>query len=173
MQSQVLKKQGRHHFMSEIGYQAAWYHKLNVLDINLEMPVEEKEERFWQRSGGFAIDKDHAGFNLIPVFDCLNNQFGTCEVRKRPLNKDPLLFDNESFISFEERPEWNVCEKCRFENVRANAKRTKKFIPHIWFKKIRLRAMTETKTYETHEKSRSIWSSKLQDEMLSKVFSNI
>jgi hypothetical protein len=140
-----VEKAGKTHFMSEIGYQGAWYHKLNVLDINLEMPVEEKEERFWQRSGGFAIDRDHAGFMLIPVFDCENNQFGQCEVRKRPLNKDPLLFDGDQSVSFYERPEWKVCERCRFQKVRSNAKRTKKFVPHLWFKRIRLKAMTENR----------------------------
>lgn len=147
-----VEKSGKTHFMQEVGYQAAFHHKLKVLDINLEMHVEEKQERFWQRVSKMALEEDSAGNLLVPVFDCENNQWGTCEVRKRPLNKKPLITSPDDFILFAQRKSWKVCEKCRFKKVRANQKREKRFIPTIWFRVSKVKLMTETRVVRALKK---------------------
>lgn len=131
----------------EIGRTGVLYNKLKWLDINLEMPREDKEERFWQREVGVAIDEDHAGKIVFPIFDCANNQNGTCEVLKKMPNKNPLLLYPEDIAAYDENRHWQICTKCRGERTRSNAKRTKRYIPAIWFKTKRVRVMTERRLY--------------------------
>lgn len=139
-----IEKAGKTYFMQELAYYAAQYHKIKVLDINLEMPIEDKEERFWQRATCMALDDDHAGKLLTPIFDCENNQFGTCQVRKKKLNKTDLLKTVESYVYFHDRKDWEVCQQCRNDNKkRLNAHKNKKFIPAIWYKENRIKVMNE------------------------------
>jgi len=46
-------------------------------------------------------------------------------------------------VRYIDRPEWRVCDKCRFERTRKNAINTEKFIPAIWFKKTKIRKITD------------------------------
>ncbi|MGD9156869.1 MAG: hypothetical protein PVG39_00545 [Desulfobacteraceae bacterium] len=142
-----IEKSGKTWTAQEIGRTGVIYNKLKWLDINLEMPTEDKEERFWQRETGFAIDEDHAGKIVFPIFDCQNNQHGTCEVLRKPLNKSALLLYPEDIAAYDENKHWQVCTKCREERTRSNAKRTKRFIPAIWFKTKRIKVMTERRLY--------------------------
>jgi hypothetical protein len=142
-----IEKSGKTWTAQEIGRTGVIYNKLKWLDINLEMPTEDKEERFWQRETGFAIDEDHAGKIVFPIFDCQNNQHGTCEVLRKPLNKNALLLYPEDIAAYDENKRWQVCTKCRGERTRSNAKRTKRFVPAIWFKTKRIKVMTERRLY--------------------------
>ena len=145
-----VEKAGKSRMIQEINYQGVIHHKLKILDINLEMSSEEKSERFWQRCGNYAVDEENSGNVIFPVLDCENNQFGTCEIRSRKLNKRDLLtnWDDDS-VSFEERPDWKICQKCRFEISRKNVKRTKRFIPMIWFKETKIRQINENRVKKT------------------------
>lgn len=138
-----VEKSLKSYLMQEIAYYGVVYNKLKVLDINLEMPQEEKNERLWQRAGQFAIDKEHAGKIIHPIFDCENNQFGTCQIMKKKLNKNDLLKTYDDMISFQDRKDWKICTKCRDEKIRLNAHKNKRFIPAIWFTTSNIRVMTE------------------------------
>lgn len=141
-----VEKALKSYCMQELGHHGVMYHKCKVLDINLEMPVEDKEERYWQRLGGMAIDREHSGKIIHPIFDCENNQFGTCQILKRKVNKNDLLKSMDDLVSFQDRKDWKICTKCRFDtNVRANAHRHKRFIPAIWFKTTNVKMMTESR----------------------------
>lgn len=148
-----VEKSGKTHFMQEIGYQAVRFNRLKVLDINLEMNEEEKAERFWQRLGCYAADDDHAGNLVVPVFDCENNQNGRCEVLKRTPNKYPLLDSPDDAILYEERKSWKICTKCRSERYKANTKKTKRFIPTIWYEPSRIYPLTEMRMVRTINKA--------------------
>lgn len=131
--------------MQDVGIYGVLYHKLKVLDINLEMPKEDKEERFWQRTGNFAVDKEHSGRIIYPIFDCENNQYGTCQILKRKLNKKDLLRNQDDLVSYLDRKDWKICSKCRDEKTRANAHKNKRFIPAIWFKESNVKMITESR----------------------------
>jgi len=146
-----VEKSGKTHFMQEVGYRGVIHHKLKILDINLEMPIEDKQERLWQRLGNYALDHEHAGELIIPVFDCENNQFGTCEVRKRKLNAKDLLYSIDDLVSYNERRDWRVCQKCRNKQDK-RAKKTKRFIPAIWFKVIKIKPISEKRIINTVKK---------------------
>lgn len=138
-----IEKSGKTYFLQEIGRTAANYFKLKVLDINLEMSIEEKEERYWQREANLSIDKDHSGKVVFPVFDCVNNQFGTCKILKKNLNKEPLLYHKEDIAAYKDNLKWITCTKCRDQQIRKNAMKSKRFIPAIWFKTKKVKPMTE------------------------------
>lgn len=141
----AVEKNGKTYFMQDMAYYGMLHSKLKVLDINLEMPEEDKNERFWQRITKMAIDEEHAGKILSPIFDCENNQYGSCNVRKTKLNNENLLRDNDSIVTFEERRDWKICQKCRNKKIRKNAHRTKRFIPAIWYKENNIRIINEKK----------------------------
>lgn len=138
-----IEKSKKSFIMQEIGLFGVQFHKLKCLDINLEMLKEDKEERFWQRISGMAVDKEHSGRIIYPIFDCENNQFGSCQIRKTKLNKKDLLSSMDDLVSFEERRDWKICQKCRFKKTRKNAVSSKRFIPAIWFNESRIRQITE------------------------------
>ena len=140
-----VEKAGKTYFMQEVGFHAVKFEKLKVLDINLEMPTEQKNERFWQRALNLAIDDENSGIKLFPIFDCENNQYGTCQVRKTKLNKRNLIKHADETICFDDRKTWKICDKCRFEKTRRNAVPTKRFIPCIWYKPIKIKLMNESR----------------------------
>jgi hypothetical protein len=147
-----VEKSGKTHFLQEIGYHAVLYHKLKVLDICLEMPNEDKAERFWQRLGKYSVDEDHAGRIVVPVFDCENNQQGTCEIRKKLPNRKALFDSPDDVAIYEEQKHWRICTRCRGEVQRKNAKRTKKFVPAIWYRSTLVRPITENRMIRTINK---------------------
>lgn len=136
------EKGGKTQVMSEIGYQGLIFNKLKVLDISLEMPGEDKVERFYQRIGYFSADKHDSGEQLQPIFDCENNQFGTCKVLKKKLNQKVLLRSENDEVEFWERMDWIPCSLCRKKKYSENLKRIprdKRFIPAIWYKLVNIK----------------------------------
>lgn len=140
------EKSGKTFFMQEIAYQAVLFNRLKVLDISLEMTEEERQERIWCRIGNFTSDRFSAGEQLIPVFDCLNNQLGTCQVKKRKTNKLSLIKSIDQEVEFWERPTWKICSKCRNMkygediNIRQIPKENR-FIPAIWYRRKNIKLM--------------------------------
>lgn len=140
------EKGGKTHMMLEIGYQGLIFNRLKVLDISLEMQSDDKMIRFWQRMGHYALDKYTSGKQLIPVFDCQNNQYGTCKVKDQKPNSKALLRSENDEVEFYERPEWKICTDCRKNTFSIDSRKiqkNKKFIPAIWFREIEIKPITE------------------------------
>ena len=146
-----VEKSGKTYFMQEFGIQAVIHNKLKALDINLEVPLSEKQERFWQRLGGYAIAPEYTGNLITPIFDCENNQYGTCEVLSKPINKEPLLMSKDEEAVFENNKDWIPCTRCRESRPRLNTKKTKRFVPAIWYIKeeSKTRLITEQRLIKT------------------------
>lgn len=140
------EKSGKTFFMQELAYQAVLFNRLKVIDISLEMTKEDRQERIWSRIGNFTPDIFSSGEQLIPLFDCLNNQMGTCQVKKRKTNRLNLIKNVDFEVEFWERPEWKICTKCRNMkygeeiNIRQIPKE-KRFIPAIWYKRKNIKLM--------------------------------
>lgn len=139
----AVEKGGKTYTMQDIGYYGVRFEKKKILDINLEMPIEQKNERFWQRALNLAIEEEYAGIRLFPIFDCENNQYGTCQVRKKKLNAKDLIRNKDDQVAWDERKTWKICDKCRNKRTRKNAHSNKRFIPAIWYKPIKIKLMNE------------------------------
>ena len=135
-----IEKAGKSFLLQEMGYTGALYQKQKVLYINLELPPSLARSRSWRRlstTGNKKVLK-----HIYPVLDCENNQNGTCKKRKRPLNKTSLFRSKDEIVYWKDRRNWKICQKCRFENIRKNAARTKRFIPTIWFDRMKVKKAT-------------------------------
>jgi hypothetical protein len=64
-----------------------YYNGLNVIFISLEMNSLEIKERLYKMSSGMTTEEEI----IFPVFDCLNNQDGSCTLNQR--TNDVNLFD--------------------------------------------------------------------------------
>lgn len=139
-----IEKSGKSYVLQEIAYNAALYQKKKVLVINLELSKPIVRNRLWRRISRSA-NKRYAGKVVMPILDCENNQHHTCKVRSRHRNKKGLFRSPDEVVSFYKmRKRWNICTKCREDSsIRANAARTKKFIPALWFKQQHIREITE------------------------------
>jgi len=132
-----IEKSGKSYLLQEIGYLASLYQKKKVLCINLELHQNLVRSRVWHRISKTTNKRD-AGRIVFPILDCENNQFGTCQLKKK--NKKKVLFrNNTEEIIFTKKIGWEVCHDCRSANIRMNASRTKRFVPTIWFAKKRIR----------------------------------
>ena len=130
-----VEKAGKTRFMIDLAYTASMVFGLKVLWINLEMPKDDIREIFWQILTGCVAEKEYATRLTYPVFDCLNNQLCRCEVRKTQVNRNKLFSTtSERPTPFEENRSWKICTKCRGDK-RKRYKKTKRFIPAIWFEK--------------------------------------
>jgi len=139
-----VEKSGKSYVLQEIAYEAALYQKKKVLIINLELSKPIARNRLWRRIS-HTTNPRYAGEKIIlPVLDCENNQFGTCQVLKRLKNKVNLFRSSDEIVSYYRRRNWVICNHCR-ENVkkRKNAAKTKRFVPAIWFKEDVLKKMSE------------------------------
>jgi len=137
------EKSSKSFVLNEVGYQAAFNQKKRVLIINLELNKKMIRNRMWRRISRTAREFD-AGRIINPVIDCENNQYGTCQVRQRMLNKRPLFRSAGEVVSYmKHRRRWKVCTKCRGKESRKNASKYKRFRPAIWFDRQRIRETTE------------------------------
>lgn len=137
------EKSSKSFVLNEIGYQAAFHQKKRVLIINLELNKKMVRNRNYRRISKTAREFD-AGRIIYPIIDCENNQNGTCQVRKRMMNKRPLFRASGEVVRFmKRRKTWKVCTKCRGKESRKNASKYKRFIPAVWFDRERIRETTE------------------------------
>lgn len=147
-----IEKTGKTRFMIDIAYTASMVFGLKVLWINLEMPKDDIREIFWQILTGCVAEREYATNLTYPVFDCLNNQLCRCGNREKQLNRNKL-FDITSgkLTSFEENMSWKICTKCR-EIRRKRYKKTKQFIPAIWFNKSKFHMLSSSKVLKILKK---------------------
>jgi len=140
-----VEKSGKSYVLQDIAFNAALYQKKKVLVINLELGQSTVRNRNRRRISLTANKKD-AGKIISPVLDCENNQYGTCRICKRKRNKHSLFKNNTEIVSYFDKRNWKICDKCRFDpKIRRNATKTKRFIPTIWFKRTRVREITDMK----------------------------
>jgi len=143
-----IEKSGKSFVLQEIGYDAALYQNQKVLHISLELSKTLSRNRAWRRIS-ITGNKKIPRF-IYPIFDCENNQFGNCEKRKRMKNEKPLFRSSEEIVSYFERRNWKICQKCRFDKtIRKNAAKRKRFIPTIWFDKIRVKKVTKKRVIKS------------------------
>jgi len=135
-----IEKVGKSYILQDIGYNSVLYQSQKVLYINIELSDSLSRNRSWRRismTGNKKISK-----YVYPILDCENNQFGVCRVNKKQKNKIPLFRSKDEVIYFNNREDWKICQDCRFEKIRKNAVRMKRFIPSIWFDKINIKKAT-------------------------------
>ena len=133
-----VEKVGKSYLLQEMAFQAALYQKRKVLIINLELTENIARNRLRRRIS-LTTNMQQRGRIVYPVLDCENNQFATCEIRKR--SKKALFRTTQDTVSFRRMRDWKVCEKCRGKLSRRNAARTKRFVPAIWFEQDRIREL--------------------------------
>jgi replicative DNA helicase len=144
-----IEKSGKSYVLQEMAYQAALYQKKKVLVINLELSKPVVRNRLWRRISR-TTTKRYAGKNIVPIFDCENNQYRICKAKQRHKNKKALFRNPDEEVNFSQirkgiKKDWNICTSCREDiSVRANAARTRRFIPALWFKQQHVREMTKT-----------------------------
>lgn len=102
-------KSGKSWWLLYAAYVATTY-RLNVAFFSLEMEAGEVEERLacmlTAREFGTGIK-----MYKVPVFDCLKNQDGTCDLSIRT-NSDESIFDDSDFPDYQDTPH-EVCDVCR------------------------------------------------------------
>lgn len=139
-----VEKSSKSFMLQEIGFNAALYQKRKVLIINIELAENLVRNRTRKRLS-LTADKGDAGWILSPILDCENNQYEICRIRKNKRNRKSLFQSNMDVIRYVDRPDWKACDKCRFKAIRKNASSTKRFVPAIWFKKTRIREISDSR----------------------------
>jgi hypothetical protein len=136
-----IEKAGKSYLLEEMGYTAAIYQDRKVLKINLELTETLQRERLRKRITG-ATDSWQFGDNIYPIFDCENNQYGTCNVKKKhgglkelfaSGKKKPLIENPSLQVIWEKNKKWVTCENCRNRTERKNAIDTRRFLPCLFF----------------------------------------
>jgi len=142
-----VEKSGKSYTLQEIAYDAAVYQKKKVLIINLELNKKMARNRLQRRiSCTQNLYRDRKSSKIIyPIFDCENNQFGTCKILKELPNGESLFKKPGEVLSYGNYRKWITCTKCRDEKYRANASRNKIYIPALWFEKERVKKLTESR----------------------------
>jgi replicative DNA helicase len=144
-----IEKSGKSYVMNEIGYDAALNQGQKVLVINIELSEQLARQRNYRRislTGSKQAVGKNGRYLVSPVIDCENNQYHTCQVLKKMLNKTPLFRSPDEEVDFGDRKKWRTCTKCRDDpSIRKNARKTKRFLPAIWFErsKKKIRKTTE------------------------------
>jgi len=155
-----VEKSGKSHVLEEIAIQTAMIHKKKVLWLNYELNRKLVDNRLYR--GISQTRNPNAPKNVIyPIFDCGNNQCGTCAVRK-PLNKKPLIAkgkvqqaqpDTVSYNKYAKK--WTPCTECRNNMKRMKYRRLdKKWVPAIWFENERFRKITRTSVKRSLKENR-------------------
>ena len=83
--------------------------KLRVAFISLEMKKKRMHQRIYKRLISASQKTDSVWY---PMFDCLNNQDGSCELCQRKGSGDLLNTEGE-VAPFDEKVEWTPCDECK------------------------------------------------------------
>jgi len=123
-------KRGKTFWLFECGFQAAMQ-KLNVIIVSLEMNKTTNALRIYRRMTALP---DEPGEYIYPVFDCANNQDGSCEMEERSRFNDIPLFskDDQDKPKFSKSMDYRGCTYCR-ENLNF-PKGENPYIPEWWYK---------------------------------------
>ncbi len=143
-----IEKSGKSYLLQEVGLNAAVYQKRKVLTINLELNKKQQRTRVQRRLSECGKTEERV---VIPVFDCKNNQFNTCEVLKTPKNKSNLFNSPNEDVNFYVRRRWKPCTKCRGQKVDRNTPLTKRFLPKIWFRTKKVYEATEIRVRKAYK----------------------
>ena len=146
-----IEKAGKSYVMEEMGFNAAVYQNRKVLKINLELTETVQRERLWKRISA-TTDPWQIGDNIYPVFDCENNQYGTCkrkDIRDKSIQKilqrhrkTPLFTKPGEVVDFEKHKDWQICDYCRTQKIRKNQRETKRFLPTLFFDHSKLKQVS-------------------------------
>lgn len=150
-----IEKSGKSFFLEEMGYTAAMYQEKKVLKINLELSQTIQRERLWKRISG-STDQWQAGDNIYPVFDCENNQHGTCgwpSMVKKFKSKDPLLQSPGQMAFYEDNKLWMTCDKCRTRTIRKNQRENKRYLPSLFYDHSLLKTLSKKTVRRAMRKS--------------------
>lgn len=131
-----VEKRGKSYFALNVAYHGVMFKRIKVLNISLELSTKMLDSRTWCRAGNYTSSKKSVGLNLIPVFDCLNNQLGICGMRRQKLNFKNLIRSVETSIQFYDRIDWKVCTSCRNKyswKEYYSRPENKRFVPAIWY----------------------------------------
>jgi hypothetical protein len=115
-------KRGKSWWLEEIKF-AAMYNRLKVASISLEMEKDETSMRSYQRLT--ASTTETKNIFRFPIFDCLKNQMGSCEMSER-LGSGTLINEEGSKREFSPDFQWTVCTYCLDHNL-------KYFVPEPWY----------------------------------------
>lgn len=123
-------KRGKTFWLFECGIRAAMQ-RLNTVIISLEMNAITNAMRIYRRMSSLP---DTPGDYLIPIFDCLNNQDGTCGMPERARFNDTPLFDRDEKTKpkFSPSMDYRVCTYCRGNPRFTPAENP--YIPDTWYK---------------------------------------
>jgi hypothetical protein len=102
-------KRGKTFWLFECAIRAAMQ-KLNVVIVSLEMNAPTNAMRIYHRMTALP---DKPGEYLSPVFDCGNNQDGSCSMKERRKFNDVCLFVNEEKPEFSKSMDYRICSYCR------------------------------------------------------------
>ena len=133
-----IEKSGKSYLLNEIAYDASINHNMKVLYINIELAKALARLRNYRRISKTASEKSLQGKLMgkrlyIPIFDCMNNQRGTCGIKNKQVNRQSLVLGNEAApVGFHSRPDWKICTECRGAQS-LGTKKTERFIPAIWW----------------------------------------
>jgi len=101
-------KRGKTWWLEEIKF-AALYNRLKVASISLEMSKEETSIRSYQRLT--ALSTEEKNIYRFPIFDCLKNQQGTCDMKERR-GSGSLINDEGKLSPYSPNLDWTVCTYC-------------------------------------------------------------
>jgi hypothetical protein len=115
-------KRGKTWWLDEFKF-AALTNRLKVVSISLEMIRTETSLRSYKRISG--RNEDRGGDWIIPVFDCVRNQEGSCDREERE-NTEKLLNEGGEIPEYREDMTYKPCTWCSKRGI-------KSFIPAVWY----------------------------------------
>ena len=127
-------KRGKTFSLQEFAVQALT-HRLKTVVISLEMSKTKMKNRLYARITGLA---KYGGEYVYPLFDCVRNQDGTCEMKERE-NRIKVVDSEGKVVGFSKRLEYKPCFYCR-------EKRGRSYVPAVWYSVQRQERDLSTKT---------------------------
>uniref|UniRef100_A0A6H1ZU29 Putative helicase n=3 Tax=viral metagenome TaxID=1070528 RepID=A0A6H1ZU29_9ZZZZ len=105
-------KRGKTWFLLEIAIMAL-LNKFKVAFISMEMRKEKMAQRFYKRLLSATTE---GGKVYYPIFDCINNQDGSCSMPQRKGYGD-LLNSEDEVKEFDPEISWEPCDECRGKRI--------------------------------------------------------
>lgn len=128
------RKRGKTWFLQEFALQAV-QSKLNVVFISLEMNKLGIGGRMLRSIVSMGDKNEYT----LPVFDCLNNQYGTCNKPHRK-GRGSLVKDGKLVTSWDPELNYRVCNVCRRGVKTSNPE---DYQAGIWFENLKRPILTE------------------------------
>jgi hypothetical protein len=122
--------------------------KLNVVIFSLEMNAVTNAMRIYRRLTSLP---DKPGNYLYPVFDCINNQDGSCGLPERKLFNDIALYEEGNSVKPRFRPEmdYRPCDFCRTSQ---DTRLKGLYLTGTWFRESTIEKSMDIKTVITSKR---------------------